>query len=172
MGAALSLSLPLVLLAVAAQATFVPQIRFLGGGPDLVLLMVVAWSVNSELEDAVVWAFVGGIMQDLLSAAALGTSVVGLLVIVFGVHFISRQVYRIGLLLILVIAAVGTVIQGLFVPFILTLTGFRVDPLYALVYVGLPTLGYNAAFIWPVYGFIRGIQRRFYQDERIFTLRG
>ena len=60
------LSIPLLGVAAALQASLMPQIRLLGGEPDLVFLLVIAWAINRELEDGVIWAFVGGILLDLL----------------------------------------------------------------------------------------------------------
>ncbi|HRF94610.1 MAG TPA: rod shape-determining protein MreD, partial [Aggregatilineales bacterium] len=61
------LSFPILIVAAILQATFMPQIRLLGGSPDLVFLVVLAWSINAELDSSVLWAFVGGISLDLLS---------------------------------------------------------------------------------------------------------
>ena len=46
-------SIPLIALAVVLQATFIPQIRILGGEPDLVFLLVLSWSINGRLEQGV-----------------------------------------------------------------------------------------------------------------------
>ncbi|MEO1441171.1 MAG: rod shape-determining protein MreD, partial [Chloroflexota bacterium] len=110
MGAYLFTSLPILILASAAQASVVPQIRILGGGPDLVFLAVLSWSVNSEFDESLTWALVGGILQDLLSAAPTGTSALGLIVVVFIVHLLNQGLYRVGLPLLTLLVVTGTVI--------------------------------------------------------------
>lgn len=155
------LAIPILLVAVILQATVVPQIRLLGGGPDLVFLTILAWSINARLEESVVWTFTGGILQDLLSAAPTGTSVFGMLIVVFGVSGIGSQVYRIGFLLLAGSVFVGTLIKQMSAYFVLTLAGFSIDWLVTLGYVLVPTLIYNLVLIWPVYWVLRGIQRRF-----------
>jgi rod shape-determining protein MreD len=65
---------PLGLLAVAALLEPVLTVRFrlADARPDLVLVLVVAFALVRGPEAGVVWGFVGGFLQDLLSGHALG----------------------------------------------------------------------------------------------------
>jgi rod shape-determining protein MreD len=163
------LSILILGLAAAVQSTFVPQIRLLGGEPDLVFLIVVSWSVNASLEDSVLWAFVGGIMQNLLSAAPLGTASMGLVLVVFTLDTIRRQVYRVGLPLLILIVILGSFVYQLVVMFILSLTEFEIRFLDSLRYVVAPTIAYNLVFIWPIYWFIRRVQRRLARSRPVLS---
>jgi len=149
-------------LAAALQATFIPQIRLAGGSPDLVYLLVVAWAIHSSLEEGVFWAFTGGILQDLISITPIGTSSIGMLLTVFVISGIGQQVYRIGLITLTGIILVGTLIQQLIVALIIVLNGTQIDWLNALGFVVAPTIFYNLMLIWPIYWFVRRIQRRIY----------
>ena len=161
------LSLPILALAAALQASVMPQIRFWDGAPDLVFLLVLSWSVHVPLEESVVWALVGGIMQDLLSVAPLGMSSMGLLVIVFSVYYLSRQVHRIGFFLLVALVLAGSLFQQFTVWLLFALLGFTVNFADDFGFVIVPTIIYNLAVIWPVYGFARLIQRRFAAVRRI-----
>lgn len=154
------LSIVILALAAAFQASIGPQIRLLGGEPDVVFLVVLSWSVNARLEEAVLWAFVGGIMQNLLSAAPLGASSMGMILVIFAVDAIRQQVYRIGLPLLILFVLVGSFVQQVVLMVILALTGFEIRWLDNLGYVVLPTIAYNLVFIGPIYWFVRRIQRR------------
>jgi rod shape-determining protein MreD len=154
------LSLPIMLLAAAIQASFVPQIRLLGGGPDLIFLLVLAWSINADLDSSVVWAFVGGIMIDLLSAAPTGSSVMGLLFLVFATSGIGGQVYQIGFTILVGLVMIGTLVQQVTFMMVISLAGFRVSWLEDFSYIIAPTMLYNLVLIWPVYWFVRRLQRR------------
>ncbi|GAB4509914.1 MAG: hypothetical protein OHK0046_05740 [Anaerolineae bacterium] len=163
------LSLPILLIAAALQATFVPQIRLLGGGPELVFLLVLAWSINADLEEGVVWAFAGGIMQDLLSATPTGTSTLSMLLIVFAISGLGQQVYRIGIMVLIGLVLFGSLMQQIITMLILALNGFPIDWLTNLTYVSAPTIFYNLVFIWPVYWFVRRLQRRLTRDSRFYV---
>ncbi|NWF68222.1 MAG: rod shape-determining protein MreD [Chloroflexi bacterium] len=163
------LSLPLLALAAVLQATLVPQIRFGGGGPDLVFLMVLAWSINADLDESLIWAFVGGIALDLLSAAPLGTSTMGMVLVVFVVSGLNRQVYRVGFLLLSVLVLVGSAVQQIAIMIILSVAGFTIALPFDLSYVVAPTIIYNFVMIWPIYWVIRRIQRRSRGEKPYFT---
>jgi rod shape-determining protein MreD len=162
------LSLPIMMLVAALEVTVMPQISFLGGRPDLVLLVVVSWALNSTLEQAVLWAFVGGICKDLLSSAPLGTSVVGLILIIFAIHVIREQLFSVGIFTLIWVSLIGTVIQEFSILIILLLTGYQPEFASQLGYgiivdqfrlFIVPTIVYNLIGIIPVYVIVRLIQR-------------
>jgi rod shape-determining protein MreD len=158
--------IPLIALAVVLQSTLIPQIRILGGEPDLAFLLVLAWSINGRLDQDVVWAFISGIAQDLLSAAPTGASVLGMIMLVFIIDRLKQQVFRIGFILIVGLVIVGTLLQKLTFMIVVAFAGFTIYPLQNLSYVILPTIAYNLLFIWPVYWIVRRVQQR---DSRAFT---
>ena len=154
------LSVPILALAAILQASVVPQMRILGGGPDLVFLLVLAWAINAKLESGVVWAFVGGIMQDLMSAAPLGTSVVGLLLLVFAISGLGQQVYKIGFIMMIALVLFGTLAQQVIIMLVLAFSGFTMQWGHNLTFVIAPTILYNLVLIWPVYWFVLRMQQR------------
>lgn len=153
------LGLPILALAAVAQSTFAPQIQLLGGRPDLVFLLVLCWSINTSLDSAVAWAMIGGILQDLLSGLPTGTSALGMVPLVFGINNLSHQVYRVGFVLLVGLVIVGTVFKQ-FVELVILLLMGRSLSLIEIGYVVFPTLFYNLVFVWPIYWFVRRIQRR------------
>ncbi len=161
------LSIPILGLAAIAQATLAAQFSLLGGRPDLVFLLVLCWAMGAALDNAVVWAFVGGIAQDLLSATPTGTSVIGLVLLVFAVDAVRRQVFRIGLVLALWITLIGTLAYQLLTMLLLALLGFQINWFNSLGYVVLPTLVYNAAALLPTLWLIRRLQKRIPERARL-----
>lgn len=163
------LSLPVLALAAILQSTFVPQIRILGGGPDLVFLFVLAWSLNARIENGVTWAFVGGILQDVMSAAPTGASALGMIVTVFIINQINRQVYGVSLAVIAALVLVGTLIQQVLLMLVLRFSGFAINPFESFSYVIVPTMAYNFVLIWPIYWFVRRLQKRYTRDGRLLV---
>ncbi|MCA0453519.1 MAG: rod shape-determining protein MreD [Chloroflexi bacterium] len=170
------LSLPILMLAAAIQVTVMPQISIFGGRPDIVLLIVSAWSLNTSLEQGVLWAFVGGICKDLLSAAPIGTSIVGMVLIIFAIHAIRQQLFSVGFFTLVWVSVLGTIIQQFTILIILLSTGFQpqyVDQLgYGVVLDQIrlfivPSIVYNLIGIMPVYWFVRAIQRALGTDLRL-----
>lgn len=154
------IAFPLLALIVALQSSVIPQVRVAGVQPDLVFLIVVLWSANAELEEGVFWAFVGGIMQDLLSITPIGTSTIAMLGAVFAVNLISRQLYRVNLILVMGIITIGTVVYHFVIQFVLTLNGLGLSFFEILTQIVAPTLVYNLVLVIPIYVFLRRIQKR------------
>jgi rod shape-determining protein MreD len=92
----LSLVLAAVGAAVAAliQSTVLPFAAAGGGGLDLVLVVAVVWTMTLGLEGGLIWAFLGGLVIDVLLMRPLGlTAFIDLLAVGAG-WVIGRLVVR------------------------------------------------------------------------------
>jgi rod shape-determining protein MreD len=161
------LGLPVLIIAAALQVTFAPQIRILGGEPDLTFLVVLAWAVNARLEEGVVWAFIGGIAHDLLTGAPTGTSVIGMLLIIFALNRLRQQVFGIGFVTLVGLVVFGTIVQQTIYMLVNAAVGYEVHLLEMFGYVVLPTVAYNLVFIWPIYWMVRRVLRTQSETRRM-----
>ncbi len=150
----------LLALAVSLAGNITPAFGNTRGQINLVMLVVLAWSVRAELSSAFVWAFVGGILIDLFSILPLGASSAGLLIIAYFANGVARQVYRVRVFTILAMTLLATVFLYAFTFAALLLLGNQYDFLAQLRMVLLPTLFYNLVVCIPIYGLIRVVQRR------------
>lgn len=151
--------IPVLLLAALLNATVLAELRLANGGPDLVFLLVIAWALLVDLPDALIWAVIGGTMQDLFSVAPLGTSAVGLVLTVFVADTLFGRVARRNVILPPLAAVGGTLLYHLSTLVILRLTGsssLAFDR--ALIYVTLPALIAHALLILPVFRAVGQVQ--------------
>jgi rod shape-determining protein MreD len=73
---------PILLIGTAiVQATLSPYMKINGVHPDLVLLLVIGWTVLRGLEDGATWALIGGVSLDFLSGAPFGVFSLSLLLV-------------------------------------------------------------------------------------------
>lgn len=168
---AVTYGIPILALAAIIQASLIATLFPAGGGPQLVFLCVLSWAINADLRGGLTWAFIGGLMLDLLSAAPLGTSAIGLILVVFLISGLGGQVYGIGLPLLAALTVTGTLITQASI-FVLVLILARIglmefpDSVSGLPFISdlastiLPTLIYNLVMIWPLYWFLRRLQGR------------
>lgn len=169
------LSLGVLGLAAALSASFIPQfIAFIvallsnftpilnnsRGHPSLVMLLVICWSLRSNLADGFVWALVGGILLDLLSILPIGTSSAALVLIVFVVNSVAQQLLRLRVVFLLAITAIATVFMTAYTVVALFLLGHSYDVPALIRLMLLPTLIYNLIAVLPLYAFVRWAQRR------------
>jgi rod shape-determining protein MreD len=145
------ISLPLLLLAIILQTTIVPAFRIAGGGVDLVFLLVISWTMLAGLEEGVIWAIIGGVLQDLSAGTPLGASSLALVCTCTLVNVAVGQVARRNIVVPPLVAAGGTVVYHVLIFAIFAFAGQSVDFGFTLVYVTLPTLAFNAILILIVF---------------------
>jgi rod shape-determining protein MreD len=161
------LGLPILIIAAALQVSFAPQIRILGGEPDLTFLVVLSWAATAKLDEAVVWAFAGGIAHDLLTGAPTGTSVIGMLLIIFALDRVRQQIFGVGIVTLVGLVVFGTIVQQTIYMIVNAIVGYEVNLIEMFGYVVLPTVAYNLVFIWPVYWIMRRLLRTQTETRRM-----
>lgn len=145
------LGILLLSLVAILKSTLMPNLRLLGGAPDLMLMMVVAWALVAPYSEAFLWAFAGGIAQDLLSGVPLGASSLALLLVAMLGSLLQGQLYRSNIVIPVFVTLIGSVIAHVIVLTVMALTGYSVDWAYSLVYVTAPTTLLNVVLILPIF---------------------
>lgn len=79
-----SLIFSLILIgATLFQTTILPYLEISGVHPDLVLVLVIGWVVLRGWEEGVIWALIGGLSLDFMSAAPFGLFTLCLILVAF-----------------------------------------------------------------------------------------
>ncbi len=128
----LYIALPILMLAAVVQSAWLERLTVMGGRPDLVLVLVVAWALIRGLDEGVLWGFVGGLCCDLLSGGPLGVWTTALTLAAFlagqpWVHTLGPTSIRLALMAVVGTLAAHVVILGL-----LSLRGYPVSLHWAL----------------------------------------
>jgi rod shape-determining protein MreD len=144
-------SLPLLLVVVVIQVTVVPKFRIAEGGPDLVLLLVLSWMLLAGMEEGVIWAILGGVLQDLITGIPLGTTALALVVVSSTANLIVGEVGPGNLIYPPIIAAAGTVLYHVLLVVLFSLIGRPVELGHTLLYVTLPTALFNVVLSVPIF---------------------
>ena len=131
-----------------------------GVKPDLVLLIVISWSLLRGSREGIVWGFIGGLCLDLFSGAPLGASAVGLTTVSLLTGQGETNIFKGNVLLPILFAPLGTVIYygGLLI--ILELTGQSQPVLSSFSQVILPAAIMNAVTIPFVHMFMHWMERK------------
>jgi len=58
---------------VVIQGTLLARFHFYGASPNLLLVVVVCWSLLHTVSEGLVWAFAGGLGVDLIAGLPLAT---------------------------------------------------------------------------------------------------
>ena len=81
----------LLLLAALIQVSFLPHLTFLSVAPNLVLAILIIWSLSRPPEQSMVWALLAGIFLDLFTHSSFGIFTVLFVSIAFLVSFIQQN---------------------------------------------------------------------------------
>ncbi len=145
------LSIPVLALAVVIQATVLPELRIAGGAPDLLLLLVLGYSLLQGFERGVVWAIVGGLLHDLISAVPEGVTSLALVATIGAAALVVGRNTPRNLVIPPLLAAGATVLYHIVVLVALLVVGRPLPIPALLMYVTVPTAVYNLVVMVPVY---------------------
>ena len=146
----LGLGIPLFLIAMLLQATVLSQLRVFGGQPDLILVIVLAWSTLDQDQEGLVWAFVGGLFMNLISGVPFGVSSLALLPVAFVVSRTEAALYRASLILPALLMAAGALAYHILYLLLLNfLVGQPIEWRSSLTFVTLPSILFDVILIVP-----------------------
>jgi len=148
------LSLPVLTLLMMVQTAVVSRMPLLHGTADLVLLAIVAWSINDRVKSAIPWAVAGGLLMGYISGLPFGVYLGGYLATALIALLMRRIVWKIPFLAMLVMTFTGTlIVQGASMV-ALTFSGTSLPILDSLSLIVLPSLLLNLLLAVPFYIFI------------------
>ncbi len=144
-------------LAALLQTTLVPALQVFNAVPNLVLLVVVGYTMEYGSQRGLIWAFIGGLWLDLLAGTPLGASAIALLITVAVIGLMSANLFRGHVLVVALGGLLAGVLYGLIMVAILTLLGRQTQWLTAIVGVILPNAVYDAVLLPLLYPVVRWV---------------
>lgn len=156
----------LLLLSVALiQSTVMPHLTFWGVKPDLMLLVVVCWSLLRGAREGIVWGFIGGFCLDLFSGTPFGLSALALLIVSFFSGLGQTTVFRTQVILPLVTVWGASLVYDFIFLLALSALGYPVVWLDSLIRLVLPASLLNVVLTPLVYPTMRWLHRKTSQGE-------
>jgi rod shape-determining protein MreD len=147
-------------LLVIVQATLMARVRVLGASPNLLLVSSIAWGLLHSVTDGVVWAFAGGVVLDLITGMALGTTSIAAMTATLLTRFGRNRVFANNLWWPLLVVAIATPVYGWIVLLTEQLRGIPVDWVASTIHVVGPETLLNVAAMALVYPAMRAMTAR------------
>jgi rod shape-determining protein MreD len=158
--ASIYLGLLILALVVIIQGTLLSRLRFFGASPNLLLVVVVCWSLLRSVTDGLLWAFAGGLGVDLVAGLPLGMTSLALMPTCFLAGLGRSRVFAGSLPLPVLLVALATPIFGWINLLILQVRGLSVDWIGSTLRVILPELALNVLLVLAVYPMLRWLAVR------------
>ncbi len=138
-----------------------------GGRPDLMFLVVLIWTVVRGGSEGLLWAFIGGLLTDLLSGGPLGAMVLALL----AVAVLSGQPWGQGIgspvVRLVLTTFVAALLYHLVLLSVLAWTGFPVGWGWAIPKVALPSALFNSILAPFVRQPLKWLEQRTRPERRL-----
>lgn len=138
-------------MAAVIQSSLLPHLAIFGVKADLVLLLVVAWAIRRGVEAGLLWALLGGIAADALSAGPFGMSILafGAAAVLVGVF--GPGMRKASVLLPLILTPLASIVATLVMAVALTLLGRPISWPVTVALVVLPVAVLNSVVMLLVY---------------------
>ncbi len=156
-----NLYIPLVVLpgVVLVQTSFLSRLQIGGFRLDLVLLVVVSWSLTRGTREGMYWGFIGGGLVGLFSVVPLGTHMLAMTLAGFVAGVGEQNVFRQNPLLSLGITVVATATYYFTSMLLLHLLGWNIAWMQTSLTVVLPITLFNVLAVPVVYRLMQPLRR-------------
>ncbi|MCS6994869.1 MAG: hypothetical protein N2117_00010 [Anaerolineales bacterium] len=156
---------PVLGFALVVQTAVLSRMPLLSGTADLVLLILVAWALQAQVQSAWQWAALAGLMTAFVSGLPPYVPVVGYLLVVGLARFFLRQIWQAPLLALFSVTFFATLLMHLVTFSGLFLSGTLLPVEEVLSVITLPGIFLNLLFILPVHAIIRDLALWVYPVE-------
>lgn len=151
--------IPVLLLVAVLQSTVLYHVRFINGSFDTMLIVVLAWSLAQRGNDGLIWALVGGIIADSLSAGPTGAITFSLVAVIALISVTEGRFYKANWLVAMISSVLGTLVYHLIYLVALAFSGYPVNLIEMLAVVTFPSAILNFLLMLPTYQTARLVAR-------------
>ena len=161
---AIFLALPILGLMVILQSAIFSQVHLLNGSIDLVLLVVVAWSVQERVKTAWHWGIIAGLLVSLATSVPIW-AIVPAYVIATGIAIYMRRIFWQRPLLAMIMATFFAIlITHAITVFALGITGIPIPLIEAFYLITIPSILLNLLLSIPMYALIGDLANWLYPE--------
>ena len=161
------LSIPILSMIAVFQSAVVSRLPLNRGTADLMLVVLVAITLQKSVKSIWLWSIVGGLLTDFFSGLPFGLFTFSYL-IATGLAFILRErIWRFSFLMQLLVVFTGTIISHGLAVVVLFLSGGILQLNTVLQEVTLPSIILNFMLSLPVYIITQDIIQQFTLAEQI-----
>ena len=137
----------------------------MNGTSDLIMLCIVAWSINERSKYSWILVIAGGLMMSYVSAMPMNGYLWMYLAIWFIIRFIKMRVWQMPLMLMLFVTILSTLLISVGTLALLFLQNASVSYPDAFRQIIIPSLVMNLLLSIPIYAFLNDVIIKIYMNE-------
>lgn len=147
------------------QTAIFSRITLIAGTADLILLFLIAWSLQEEVKNTWLWTAVAGVLISLVSAMPFFAPMIGYFGAVGLSKLLQRRVWRIPILAMFIVTLLGTLFQHIVYVIALQVDGAPISWVQSLDTIIVPSVLLNLIFALPIYAIANELVGRIYPLE-------
>jgi hypothetical protein len=159
------LAFPILGILLVLQSAIFSQIPLLQGTTDLVLLALVAWSLQRRVQTAWQWGIIGGLLVGFVSAVPFFVFIVGYLMAVGFSLLLRQRIWQVPLLAMFIATFFGTLVVQLVTLVTLRVSGTALPIGASINLIILPSILLNLLLALPFFTIFSDLANFLYPEE-------
>lgn len=161
------LAIPILGSLLILQTAVFSQLPLLRGTTDLVMVAIIAWSLQKSVKTAWQWGIIGGLLVSLSTALPFGLPIIGYLLVIGMALLLRQRVWQVPILAMFVATFLGTLITQALAIVVLRFTGTPLAWLESVNMITLPSMLLNLVVAIPAYALLGDLARWLYPEELV-----
>jgi len=161
------LAIPILGSLLILQTAVFSQLPLLRGTTDLVMVAIIAWSLQKSVKTAWQWGIIGGLLVSLSTALPFGLPIIGYLLVVGMALLLRQRVWQVPILAMFVATFLGTLITQALAVLVLRFTGTSLAWLESVNMITLLSMLLNLVVAIPAYALLGDLARWLYPEELV-----
>lgn len=156
------IAFPILILCAILQSAVISRLVLLNGYADLVLVVIIAWSLQEKVKYGWFWGLLAGIIISIISATPIPVILVGYMFAILLAKTLQNRIWQAPVLSMMLVTLIGTgTLLGVEI-LILELSGINLALIQSLTRVVLPSILLNLLLAAPVYILMRDLANLIY----------
>ena len=159
------IAIPVLGVLAILQSSVVSRLPLLHGSSDLIMLAIIAWTLQKKTQTAWQWCIIGGLVTNITSAVPFGVPLIGYSIITGIALLLRRRVWQVPVLAMFLVTFLGTLVTQGITLFVLRLVGSPIPVLESFNLIILPSMLLNLLLAIPIYALAVELARWLYPEE-------
>jgi rod shape-determining protein MreD len=159
------IAIPILSLLTVFQSAIVSRVPLLQGSPDLVLLVLIAWSLQERVRHTLPWSLVGGLCVGFVSIIPISIPILSYTMITGFVRLIRQRLWENSILAMFATTFLGSIIHQSIIGIYLSIRGTSLPIIESLRLILLPSLILNLILAAPIFAVVKDLAEWVYPEE-------
>ncbi|MEN6435594.1 MAG: hypothetical protein ABFD58_07230 [Anaerolineaceae bacterium] len=158
-------SIPVLVFAAIFQSTIFSRIHLMGGAADIVLLVLIAWALQEEVDDAWQWTLLGGLLVGFISKLPFYFYIPVYLAIIGFARFLRSRFWQAPAIGMFITTVLGTLVMQFAMLVVLQLSGIAVNMSESFGYIIIPSILMNLLLSIPMQAIMSDFAQFVYRSQ-------